>query len=38
VGLWSGELLKTVLQVAAGILIATAILFVVGVVWTLVLR
>jgi hypothetical protein len=38
VGIRRGELLKTALQVALGVLLATAILFVIGVVWTLVLR
>jgi hypothetical protein len=38
VGLRGGDVLKTALQVAAGILIAAAILFLIGVVWTLVLR
>jgi hypothetical protein len=32
VGVWSGDLLKTVLQVAAGIVLATVILFVIAVV------
>jgi hypothetical protein len=38
VGLGRSELLRTILQVAAGVLLATAILFVIGVIWTLVLR
>jgi hypothetical protein len=38
VGLGRGQLLRTVLQVAAGVLLATAILFAIAVIWTLVLR
>jgi hypothetical protein len=37
-GLRRGELLKVALQVAAGILIAVTVLFVIAVVWTLVIR
>jgi hypothetical protein len=38
VGLWGSELLRTVLYVAAGVLLATAVLFVIAVIWSLVLR